>query len=224
MLKWDWRSSEDAYARALMLNPSLESAHRSYAALLITLDRPDEAIREVERACELDPLCLISRLSAAAMRYLAGHDDLAIERCRHTIDMDPGRAAAYRLLGAALLQSGEHDQARAALETAMTLAPDDPISLAWLAHARGVADDVEGATVLLDRLRSSSRYVPPYHLALAHAGLGDLDAAFLALDNACIDRDPMVAFVTIEPRFEALRSDPRFANLRSQMTLNRYPD
>jgi TolB-like protein/tetratricopeptide (TPR) repeat protein len=221
LLNWDWRSAEASYSRAVMLNPSFESVHRSYGALLVSLDRPDEAVREVERACDLDPLCLISTLSAARVHYLVGDYDRAAEKCRHSIDMDPERVHAHRLLGAVLLQVDDHERAVAALETALTISPDDPITLAWLAHARAVNGDRAGAEALAERLRVSATYVSPYHLALAHAGLGDSDAAFAALDAACVDRDPMVALVAIEPRFERIRRDPRYATLRDYLKLDR---
>ena len=221
LLNWDWRSAEASYARAVLLNPSLESVHRSYGALLVSLDRSDEAVREVEHACDLDPLCLISTLSAAWVHYLLGDDERAAEKCRHSIDMDPGRVHAHRLLGAALLHMGDHSNALAALETALMIAPDDPMTLAWLAHARGINGDRSAANALVQRLMSSTAYVSPYHAALAHTGLGDGDAAFAALDAACIDRDPMVALIAVEPRFAPLHRDPRWARLRDYLKLDR---
>src|SRR5262245_3163234 len=220
LLNWDWRAAEDAYARALVLNPSLESAHRSYGSLLLVSDRADEGIRELERACELDPLCLVSTLSAAWGHYLVGRNDHVIDRCRYTVDIDPERPGAHRLLGAALLQEGLYDEAVAALEAGVAIAPENRVTLAWLAHARAVSGDARGARDTVDRLRASATYVPAYHRALAHAGLGDLDAAFSALDDACSDRDPMIAFVAIEPRFASLRQDPRYAPLRDRLKLS----
>ena len=221
LLNWDWRSAEESYARAVTLNPSFESVHRSYGALLVNLDRPGEAVRQVERACDLDPLCLISTLSAAMVHYLIGDYDRAAEKCRQSIDMDPERVHAYRLLGAVLLQTDLHTDAFAALEKALTIGPDDPITIAWLAHARAVTGDRTEARALVQRLATSASYVSPYHWALAHAGLGEWDAAFAALDTACIDRDPMVALVAVEPRFEALRQDPRYLTLHDYLKLHR---
>jgi TolB-like protein/Flp pilus assembly protein TadD len=220
MLNWDWPGAEQAYARALVLNPSLESAHRSYGALLLSLDRIDDAIRELERACELDPLCMVSELSAAWAHYLVGHGDQVIDRCRHTIDIDPRRVAAHQLLGAALLQTSRREEAVEALDAGLAIEPENPVTLAWLAHARGIVGDLRGAAAALERLRTSGRYVPPYHLALAHAGLGDVDSAFDALDNACAERDPMIGLIAIEPRFAPLREHPRYAALRERLRLS----
>ncbi len=220
LLNWDWRAAEDAYARASMLNPSFESAHRSYGDLLVALDRPTEAVRKVERAQDLDPLCLISTLSAARIHFLVGDYDRAAERCRHTIDIDPERVSAHRLLGAALLQSNEYQAALDAFHAALASAPDDPITLAWLVHALAVSGDRARAAALLARLAVSDGYVSPFHLALAHAGLDDFDGAFIALDAAGVDRDPALPLIAVEPRFEALRQDSRYVTLRNTLKLN----
>ena len=50
-------------------------------------------------------------------------------------------------------------------------------------------------------------------VAIAQSGLGDLDAAFAALEQATVDADPELPNVVVEPRFAPLRSDPRYARL-----------
>lgn len=72
MLEWDWRGAEAEYLQAITLNPSQENSHRGYGAMLIVLGRPQEALREIERAVEMDPLCLVVSTSAAWVNYLAG--------------------------------------------------------------------------------------------------------------------------------------------------------
>jgi hypothetical protein len=61
--------------------------------------------------------------------------------------------------------------------------------------------------------------VSPYHLALAYTGVDSVDAAFAALDQAWLDRDPALAALNVEPRFQPLRSDPRYAELRERLNL-----
>jgi len=62
---------------------------RRYAMVLAVLARSDDAVREAERACELDPLCLVVGTTAAWVRYVAGDYEAAIERCRRVLDLDP---------------------------------------------------------------------------------------------------------------------------------------
>ena len=210
MLDFDWSTAEASYLKALALNPSSESAHRAYALLLSALGRHREAVRESDRAIELDPLCLVVGGSAAWVAYAAGDYPAAIEIARNTIDMDPEFVRARRVLAAAYLQSGRHDEAVQELETSAALT-DHPILLAWLAHVR--ADHRPHARRRSRSSRACSRrtgYRQHYALAVAYVGLGRMDDAFDALDIACLDRDPLLAHIAVEPRFEPLRGDPRF--------------
>jgi TolB-like protein/Tfp pilus assembly protein PilF len=214
MLEWDWRGAEQAYTQAIALNPSAENAHRRYSLMLAVTSRTPEAFVEAERACEHDPLCLVVLVNAALVRYLSGDYDAAIARAQHILEMGPQYLPARRLLGAAFLQAGRTADALAALDAAAEAA-DSPIALAWLAHARAASGDRAGADRCLDRLgrMARTRYVSPYHLALARAGTGDIDEAFALLEHAVTDADPALAYVGVEPRLEPLRGDPRYARL-----------
>ncbi|MBM3819657.1 MAG: tetratricopeptide repeat protein [Acidimicrobiia bacterium] len=215
MLEWDWRGAELAYAQAIALNPSQENAHRRYAVLLACLSRRAEAVREAERACDMDPLCLIVGVSSALVQYLVGEYDGAIERCRRTMDLDPQFLPAQRLLAAANLQLGRTRDALEGLEAVHAAAPHDPIAAAWLAHAKAVTGDRTGALDRLAHVRKlgQARYLSPFHIAIAHAGLGDTDEAFAALETATVEADPALASIVAEPRFEPLRADPRYTRL-----------
>jgi TolB-like protein/lipoprotein NlpI len=221
MLQWDTRAARAAYSQAIALNPSHEAAHRAYAVMLASLGRYAQAVREADRACELDPLCLLVNTHAAWVRFAAGDYGAVIEQCRHTLEMDARYAAARRLLGAAYLQAGQEKEAMQTLEFAAQASEGDPIALAWLVHARAVLGDRAAAAGLLTKLErmSRQRYVPPFHVALAHIGLGETDAAFDALARAAEDRDPLLPNVAVDPRFAPLRGDGRYNDLRAQLGL-----
>ena len=187
----DWSAAETSYAQAIACNPSYESAHRAYGMMLSVQGRHAEAIRSSERACELDPLCLVVGTTAALTRYAAGDFDAAVDHCRNTIDMDPGFMPARRVLAAAYLQSGRRTEALSELESAVSLAEgdSDPMLLAWLAHAKAVTGSRREATDLISHVQAleRERYVSPYHLAMAYVGLDSIDAAFELLDRAWLD-------------------------------------
>ena len=109
------------------------------------------------------------------------------------------------------------------MQSAAALADVDPVLLTWLAHAKAITGARGDAVGLLAEARSleAERYVPHYHLALAYVGLDSIDAAFAALDQAWLDRDPALAAVHVEPRFEPLRSDRRYNELLKRLNLNR---
>lgn len=221
MLEWDWRGAEAEYLQAIALNPSEESAHRRYGAMLIAVSRPEEAIRETERACELDPLCMVVNTSAAFARYLAGDYRGALERCRRATDIDPEYLPAREIVGLVYLQTGQARAAIAVLEAAHAAGRHDRALTASLAHAHAVAGDRAAAETLAGELerRDPSRYLSPVYLALAHVGLGDGDGAFAALEGAVADADPALAYLAVEPRFEPLRADARYGRLLELLCL-----
>jgi TolB-like protein/Tfp pilus assembly protein PilF len=222
LLEWDWRGAEAAYSRAIELNPSCESAHRAYGLLLAALSRWPDAIREADRACEMDPLCVVVNSRGAAwVRYLAGDYEGAMARSREAVEMEPGYLAARRILGASCLRAGQAGEAIAVLESALARSADDPVSMAWLAHATAVAGRRAESDAMMQRLSrlTATRHLPAYHLALAHAGRGDAAAALAALEQATVDGDPALANLAVEPRFEPIRADIRFARLTELLGL-----
>lgn len=222
MLDFDWSGAEASYLKALALNPSSESAHRAYALLLSALGRHREAVRESDRAIELDPLCLVVGGAAAWVAYASGDYPAAIEIARNTIDMDPEFVRARRVLAAAYLQSGRIGDAVQELETSAALT-DHPVLLAWLAHARAITGRTHDAQDIVARLLTQDGYRQHYALAIAYVGLGRIDEVFEELDVACLDRDPLLSHIAVEPRFDHLRSDPRFTALLARMGLSTSP-
>ena len=220
-LEWNWRLAEDEYRTAIALSPSCETAHRFYGRFLAALSRFGQAKAEVDRACDIDPLCLVVMTTAAWVRYAAGELDTAIDRTQHVLDMDAAFLPARRLLGATLLAAGRLEEAQTELDAAVRADRHDLISLAWLAHAKAVGGARDEALALVSRLQDAAapNDLPAYHLALAHTGLGNRDAAFSLLEKACADREPAVVNVKVEPRFDPLRHDPRYGALLEHLRL-----
>jgi len=219
----DWAGAEAGYAEALALDASNETALRSYALMLALQSRQRDALTFAERARNLEPLCLAMNTWLAWTRYICRDYDGAISDCRYTLQVDPDLVGARRVLAASLLQIGRGEEAVAELETALNHADSHPVVLAWLAHLRAVMGNRDAALILLGRARAleSSRYVPPFHLALVYTGLGEIDAAFAALDQAWLDRDPALAGLDADPRFRPLKSDSRFDALLARLNIPR---
>jgi TolB-like protein len=224
MLLWDAAGARAAYVKAIALNSSFEIARGGYARLLASIGSFAQAVREAELARELDPRCLTANTIAAWVRYVAGDYDAAIDLCRHTLEMDDAHVGARQLLGTALLAVDSRKEALRVLETAAQASDPSPASIATLAYARAVIGDRATAADLLARLErlSTQRYVPPYHVAVAHAALGQMDLAFDALRKACQDRDPAVTNVGVDPRLGELRGDARYPALVHEMNLHDF--
>jgi len=218
---WNWDGAEDAYRRALTINPNNEGARRLYGVFLASRRQPSQAAAMTDRACELDPLCLVANTSAAWVRYVSGDYEGAIERCKHTIDMEADFAAPHRLLAASRLQMGDVDGGIRHIESVPSVL-HDPTTMAWLAHAFGVRGDRGSATSLLRQLDDvgRTRYVSNYHRALAWTGLREFDTAFGLLARACDERDPALMLLPTEPRFAALRAEAPYGAMAARLHLD----
>ncbi len=211
----DWSAAEAEFRRAIELNPNYVTAHHWYALFLRDSARMEEAKAEIRRAMEVDPLSLIVNDADAIIFYTAREYDRALEQYRKTLEMDPNFLPAHREIGFTYEQQGDYEKAIAELQKARQLAPNDMHVLGWLGHVYAVSGKRTEAQKLLDELRERSRsgYVPAYSWGLIYAGLGNKDQAFAWLKRACDERDDWLAMLKVDPRFDSLRSDPRFQNL-----------
>ena len=76
----------------------------------------------------------------------------------------------------------------------------------------------QSVTVL--QAKAERQYVPPYALALVHAGLADRDAVFDQLSNAVAGRDVHLILLGVEATWDPYRADPRFADLLARCAFN----
>ena len=76
---------------------------------------------------------------------------------------------------------------------------------------------------MLDELRriAKPRDPSPFRVAYVHIGLGETDRAFEWLEKAIEARDWQMGMLKVEPAFDGLRSDPRFAALLERVGLPR---
>jgi TolB-like protein/Tfp pilus assembly protein PilF len=212
---WDWDGADEAFRRALAINPSNEGARRLYGVLLASRGQTGQAAVMTDIACELDPLCLVSNTSSAWVRFVTGDYADVIDRCRHTIDMAADFPAPHRLLASSLALLGDPQAAVRHLDAATSTHSEAP-TLACLAYAAGMSGDHARARDIVRRLDAMARhqqYVSRYYSALACAGAGDVDEAFVRLNCAFDERDPAVMLLTSDPRFESLRPDARYDTL-----------
>ncbi len=219
---WDWDAAEQEYVRALELSPNYATGHHYYADFLSAMGRPQEAIREIRIAQELDPLSLVISNEVGWNLYMARQHDGAIEHSLKTLDMEPRFPAAYHTLGLAYEQLGRFEDAIAALDQARVSSGDNPASLSALGHAYSMAGRLEDAVELLDRLRALSRtsYVSAYQSAILYTGLGMRDMAIDSLRKAVEERDVWLVWLKREPRLDSLRSDSRLSEILRDMKLD----
>jgi TolB-like protein/DNA-binding winged helix-turn-helix (wHTH) protein/Tfp pilus assembly protein PilF len=213
--EWRFADAEPAFRRALALNPVDATVHSWYAQYLIAIGRPDEALAESRRAAELDPLSLWIHTSWSIRLYWTRRYDEAIAQCRKTLELDPTYLGARRYLALAYAQKGAFEQAISELEQTASGSSQTPLTLADLGYVYGRAGRSADAHRIIAELtnRSAREYVPPYALALVHAGLGDNEHAVEWLERAYEERSPRLVFLNVEPMLDGLRSEARFERL-----------
>ncbi|HYC92226.1 MAG TPA: protein kinase [Thermoanaerobaculia bacterium] len=216
--EWDWEGAEEAYRRAIELNPNYATAHDGYAMLLSARGRFSDAVEQITKACDLDPLSLISAVHAGWPFYFAGDYESAIRRFRKALELDEHFIPAHGWLGLALGQQSRFDEAIDAFHRALEV---ERISIlkAMLAHTHAVAGHRDQALALLEELEQEKkeRYISPYDIAMIHAGLGDSRRALEHLRAAVEDRSAWLVFLDVDPRLEGLRHLPAFGEIAAAL-------
>ena len=218
---WDWAGAEKEFKRALELNPSYDGAHQAYSRMLAVRGRLEEAVAEMQRADELDPLSLLPKGNLAMLSYFAGRYDEAIKQLQKTLELDPNFPVAYWGIGLAYEQKGMYREALESFQKAQALAGSSSNVKGSLAHAYAVLGNRREAGKIIAEFKEQSKqkYISSYHLALIYAGLGEKDAAFEWLQKAYEERSTLLAYFGMDPRMAPLRDDPRFQDLLRRMNL-----
>jgi DNA-binding winged helix-turn-helix (wHTH) protein/TolB-like protein/Flp pilus assembly protein TadD len=220
--EWDWPGAESDFKRAIELGPRDPAfTHELYGYVLWATGRLDEALTEMKRAQELDPLSLVISEDLGVAYYYSRKFDEAVEQQRKTLELDQNYFFAYVRRGQAYLQKGMYTEAINDLTKARTLSGNWPVAVAELGCAYALAGQKLKARAILNELneRAKREYIDPYLIALVHTCLGEKDAAFEWLGKAYEARSPWMAWVKVEPKFDRLRSDARFESLLRQLNL-----
>ena len=213
--EWDWPAAEAAFRRAVELDPSYSLVHLILAHLLSQTGRHVDAEPFMRRARELDPLNPLSYALSSQVAFQARDYAAALQHANRAIALDQEFWIGHQMRGQALEELGDHDLALKALATAARLSSQNSKAISLTGYILGRSGRTAEARDLLGALEMAShqRYVPPYALALVHAGLGDADAAFEWLDRAYAARDVHLMFLTVDVKWDRYRTDPRFEDL-----------
>ena len=217
---WDWAAGEEQFTQAMEMNPDYPTAAHYYSFYLAAMGRLDEAIAVERRAQRLDPMSLIINTNIGRYLYYARRYDQAIEQCRTTLDMDPSFFPARVTLGLAYEQKGLYEEAIAQFQDALNNYGRD-LAMESLGHAYALSGKRSESLALIEELmkQSARRYVSPHSIANIYLGLGEKDETFIWLDKAYQDRTPWMVFIKIDPRFDSVRSDSRYAELLKRIGL-----
>jgi len=216
---WDWGGCEEEFRKAIVINPNYAPAHHFFADYLKAMGRFDEALREIGKAQELDPLSLPISAGLGHVLYLSRQYDKAIEQYRKAVELDPGFMQTHVWFGRPYLEKGMYAEALAELETGVRLSGKSTLALAMLGHGLASAGRRKEALEILETLRERSKeqYVPAYWIAVVYNGMKDREQVIVWLRKAFKERSSWLVWANVEPRFEWLRKDPDFAFLMQAM-------
>ena len=209
---WDWVNAEQEGERAIKLNPNSGFAHVAYAHVLSNLGRHEEAIVQATRSRELDPVSLIINAREGAVLFSARRYDDARERLQKTIELDQSFWVAHFFLGHVFLQQEKYQEALAELSKAKEFSRGNSQAISMIGCAWVGAGDAGKARGVLEELKalSAERYIPSSNIAALFLALGEPDEAIAWLEKAFAERDVRLSFLKIDPKWDPLRTDPRF--------------
>lgn len=220
--EWNRAGAEQEHLRAVALDANYVTGRQWLASHFWTQGRFDEALVQLRRAEELDPLSPVISLNLGRHFYYARDYDRAIEHLQKTIALDPKGFLAGQFLALAYMHKRMPDAAMEAVQKF-------PAPAGAFQGVRGYVDGVRGdraaaMNVLADLERlSKSRYIPSYALATVYAGLDMKDEAFSKLDRAVAEHSPYLDYLSVEPTLDRLRTDARFLSLLQRVGLRDLP-
>ena len=219
---YDWAGSEKEFRRAIALDPQYATAHQWYAEFLSWQGRFEEALGESERARQMDPLSLIIASDHESILYYSRQYDSALKQCRSMLELDPNYDRAQSAMIHSYLQQGRYDEAIDGINR--WVAHDEgPWTLAWEAAVYGRSGHAEQARRALAKLEqmAGSREEGTAALLIAYSGTGQKERVLELLQRAYSERSNAVVQIKVDPMYDPIRSDPRFADLLRRVGLER---
>jgi TolB-like protein/Flp pilus assembly protein TadD len=217
---WDWAGAEREFQRAISLDPRCATSHHWYAmSCLSPLGRLDEALDEMIVAQALDPVSSIVARDLAVIHFYRRDFETALEQCDHAVELNPHFAPAYWILGVIQEQRKDFDESAAAFQRAIHLSPQTPRMHGALGRTFALSGRRKLALEVLKKLETyaKGRYVSPLEFAWIQFALGETDLGFLWMHKALEDRSFDLISIKVDPRFDALKGEPRFETIARRM-------
>jgi TolB-like protein/Flp pilus assembly protein TadD len=218
-LNWDWATAATEFHRALELNPNSSSIHEKYAFYLVRTGHLPEALAEVERGVDLDPVSWHSFHSEGFIYYFSRKYDQALSLILRVRALEIKPPDWSFLLGDVYAEKGRYTDSIAEF----IKSGNGPDSLGHLGNAYARAGQPAAAQKTIGLLQKDVDQigVGRYEIALVYAGLGKKQEAFKWLEDAYAAHDVGLLYLKIDPCLDPLRSDPRFEDLVRRVGLSR---
>ncbi|MFQ5723265.1 MAG: protein kinase [Terriglobia bacterium] len=219
VLEWDFVAAEKELQRAIELKADLASAHHALAITLCNLARKQEALGEIRKARELDPLTPVVQSHLAWILHALHRNEEAMDVLQETLEMHPDDYYALRILVYCATASGRHQEAIDAAEKIHALTKNKLVGVGLLAFAYAGAGKREKALEILEELKKDAERESAlgFYLGLTYTALGENDQAIEWLERALEAHLGLLTVLGSESTFDPLRSDPRFQDILRRM-------
>jgi TolB-like protein len=220
---WNWEAAEKAYLQGIEINPHYATGHEWFSLFLMGQGRFGEAISEVQKSIEYDPVSPMINAIGGVVYLISRQYDRATEQFLKAIEIDPKFTWTYVWLALTYLEKKMNPQAIKCLETATQITKDVVYMLGYLGQGYARTGQKEKALKVLKRMDSleKKKYVAWSYRAFVYAGLGDANKLFSCWEKAYVAREPELYYVKTLPWADPFRSDSRFKDLLKRMKLDK---
>lgn len=216
---WNWTAAEQAFERALDLDPSHTHARRRYGMFLSAMGKQERAIEQVQRVLEMDPLSVPALDSAAQVWLHARNAERLLQQGRRILEISPSSPQAFEHETAGRVLLKDYPNALAAATTGLERSNGDPLFLVLRGYVEGALgyDAASKKTLAELHQRATKGFIPPFFLAVACIGARQFDQALEWLERGYAAQDTYMVFIRSSPFLDPIREDPRFQDLLRRM-------
>jgi eukaryotic-like serine/threonine-protein kinase len=223
---FDFPGAQREFLKAIELNPNYANAHLYYAGGYLTpMGRHGEAISEMKKALELDPLSLPLNNYMGMTYLLAGDYQKSVQQLQHTIDLDPTFPLAHFFLASALTEIGNYEQAIEEIQRGALLSGASPEQASAVKAEFLTAFRTGGPNGYWQKSLQTTLWEQEHggagtlDLASAYARVGDKEKSLEWLQKAYEERNGDITLVNSYPDYKSLHGDARFSALLKRIGL-----
>jgi len=222
VFQWRWAESEQAYKRAISLEPADAFPHMAYPVLCSFLGRHDEALLHASKAVELEPLDLMTNFRLLQANYYARRYDEAVRTGRIALELTPDSPYTCFYLALSLAALDLRDEAWDTANKGRKLNDGLPLGEGYFGYVAGVLGHPTEARRVVGELvaRREGGYGPALPIAWTYIGLGETAAALEWLETALAEHDPFLGSAMVFPAYDAIRDQARFIRLARSLKLS----
>ena len=222
VFQWRWAEAEQAYQRAISLEPTNAFPHMAYPILCSFLSRHDEALLHASKAVELEPLDLMTNFRLLQANYYSRRYDEAVRTGRIAIELTPDSPYTCFYLALFLAALGLKEEAWSTANKGRKLNDGLPLGEGYFGYVAGALGHTAEARGLIGELqgRRQRDYSPALPIAWTYLGLRETTSALEWLETTLAEREPFLGSAMVFPAYDAIRDQARFMRLTRKLKLS----